>query len=580
MTDVVLTGGRVFGWAHADTIALRGNRVLAVGSVRDVRGVAGPDARVVHTDGRLVMPGFQDAHVHSLAAGLLESWCDLRDAVDAGDSLARVDAYARRHNRLDWIVGGGVTSAFFPGGTPVAELLDRAVPDRPVYLLDSDLHDAWVNSAALARAGVDARAPDPPFGTIGRDHRGRPTGVLHETAADLVGRHIPPPSRAAQRNALVTAQRLLHQHGITAWQDALVGPYLGLPDPLPAYPDLAGRREVTGAVSLALWWDPGRGLEQIEELCERRALARARGLRAEHVKIMQDGICENSWAALLAPYLDRSGSPPGRLDAAQLSETVAALARAGFSVHFHAVGDGAVRECLDAVQAAGHSAGRRHHIAHVQLVADADLPRFAELDVTANVQPLWAAETPHMRETYEPRLGTSRVDRQYRFAGLARAGARLAAGSDWPVSSPNPLWGAYVAATRLPALPSAPWLGPGYHPDPFSPGERLGVREVLRAYTSGTGHLHRHPGTLAPEAPADVVVLDVDVLREGPDALCEARVDLTIAGGRHVYDRLQELEPEQRESSHDNDPDDCRAVTRDRTKRHPRGAVGMRGGHS
>ncbi|KUO15321.1 amidohydrolase [Streptomyces dysideae] len=538
MTDIVLTGGRVLGHEHADTVVLRGDRVLATGSAPDVLGMVGEDAQVVRTEGRLVMPGFQDAHVHPMAAGLLESWCDLSDAVDLGDALTRVATYARRHPDLPWIVGGGLTSAFLPHGTPVAELLDTVVPDRPVHLLGSDLHDACVNSAALTRAGVGAHTPDPPFGAISRDLGGRPTGLLHEAAADLVGRHVPPPDRVAQENALLTAQRLLHRYGITAWQDALVGPYLGLPDPLPAYLELARRGEVSGSVSLALWWDPCRGPEQIEDLCERRAQARAVGLPADHVKIMQDGICENGWAALLSPYLDRPVTPPGRLDATDLSEAVTALVRAEFSVHFHAVGDRAVRECLDAVEAASSSSERRHHIAHVQLVDDVDLPRFAELDVTANVQPLWAAEIPHMRKTYEPMLGPRRVDRQYPFAGLTRAGARLAAGSDWPVSSPNPLWGAYVAATRLPALASAPWMGPDYRPAPFNPQERIGVPEILRAYTAGSGHLHRRPATLAPGSPADVVVLDVDVLREGPDALCEAQVDLTIAGGRLVHDRL------------------------------------------
>lgn len=526
------------GHEHADTIVLREDRVLATGCARDLLTVAGKEAQVVHTEGRLVMPGFQDAHVHPMAAGMLESWCDLSDAVGLDDALMRVGAYARRHPDLPWIVGGGLTSAFLPDGTPVAELLDTVVPDRPVHLLGSDLHDACVNSAALTSAGIGAHTPDPLFGAIGRDIGGRPTGLLHEAAADLVGRHVPPPDRVTQENALLTAQRLLHRYGITAWQDALVGPYLGLPDPLPAYLELARRGEVTGAVSLALWWDPCRGLEQIEELRERRSLARVVGLPAEHVKIMQDGICENGWAALLSPYLDRSVTPPGRLDATELREAVTALVRSGFSVHFHAVGDRAVRECLDAVEAAGPSLGRRHHIAHVQLVDDADLSRFAELDVTANVQPLWAAEIPHMRKTYEPMLGPRRVDRQYPFAGLTRAGARLAAGSDWPVSSPNPLWGAYVAATRLPALASAPWMGPDYRPAPFNPQERIGVPEILRAYTAGSGHLHGRSATLAPGSPADVVVLDVDVLREGPDALCEAQVDLTIAGGRLVHDRL------------------------------------------
>lgn len=535
--DLVLTGGPVFGVDGADTVLLRGDRVHAVGRAEDIRAATAQNAEVVDTRGKLVMPGFQDGHVHPLAAGLIASGCDLRDATGADDVLARVAAHARRHPEQPWIVGGGLTSAFFPRGTPAADLLEAAVPGRPVYLMGGDLHDVWVNGTALRLAGVDRSTPDPPFGTVGRDRDGRPDGVLHEAAVDLVGRHIPMPSPRALRDALLAAERTLFEHGVTAWQDALVGGYLGMPDPLPSYLGLRAEGALAGTVSLALWWNPDEGTEQLAELCDRRDQATAAGLRANHVKIMQDGICENGWAALSAPYTGRSGAAPGRISPARLREAVVALDRSGFSVHFHAVGDRAVRECLDAVEATPRSLDRRHHLAHVQLVDDADLPRFAALDVTATVQPLWAAETPSMREIYEPLLGADRVERQYLFAGLARAGARLAAGSDWPVSSPNPLWGAYVAATRLPALASAPWLGPDYHPAPFLPDQRLGVAEVLRAYTAGTGRLHGHPGTLTPGAPADAVVLDTDVLRAGPEALPEARVDLTIAKGRPVHSR-------------------------------------------
>ncbi|WP_260329410.1 amidohydrolase [Actinoplanes lutulentus] len=491
----------------------------------------------------MVMPGFQDAHVHPLAAGLLEMWCDLRPAADTAGYADLIRDYAARHPELPWIVGGGWYSAFFPGDEPTAAELDRIVPDRPVYLLGSDLHDAWVNSAALSAAGITAGTPDPAGGRIARTTGGAPAGTLHEAAADLVARHLPPLDDATVRQALLTAQRTLHRNGITAWQDALVGAYLGLPDPLPQYLELARRGELTGRVTLALWWDPARGPEQVPELRERRAAADSAGLSAGHVKIMQDGICENGWAALLSPYLDRAVTRPGRLSAGELTEAVVALDRAGFAVHFHAVGDRAVRECLDAVAVARRDPEARHgrhQIAHVQLVADADLPRFAELGVTAIVQPLWAAEIPGMRERYDKMIGPERTGRQYPFGSLLRAGAALAAGSDWPVSSPNPLWGAYVAATRLPALASAPWLGPGFTGVPFNPGERISGTEILHAYTSGSAQVTHGTAALTPGSPADLVVLDRDVVALGDESLGEAVVDLTIREGACVYDRRGE----------------------------------------
>jgi predicted amidohydrolase YtcJ len=541
--DLILRGGRVLGAGSADAIAVNRSRILAVGDSAEVGELADSGTRIIDTTGRMVMPGFQDAHVHPLAAGLLRTWCDLRDAADAGDCLSRIGDYAARHPGLPWIVGGGWYSAFFAGGTPTAAELDRVVPGRPVYLLGSDLHDAWVNSAALAVAGLGPGTPDPVRGRIARRPDGVPAGTLHESAADLVGRHLPAPDGARVRQALLAAQRTLHAHGVTAWQDALAGPYLGLPDPLPEYLALARAGELTGRVSLALWWDPARGLDQLADLRERRAAAESAGLRAGTVKIMQDGICENGWAALLTPYLDGSATPPGRLDTGALTRAVVALDEAGFAAHFHAVGDRAVRDCLDAVAASRRnprSGAGRHQIAHVQLVAESDRPRFAELGVTATVQPLWAAEIPGMRERYEKLLGADRTGEQYPFGSLLRAGARLAAGSDWPVSSPNPLWGAYVAATRLPALASAPWLGPDFAGVPFNPAERIGVADILTAYTAGSAYVSHGTAALTPGAPADLVVLDRDVVALGADSLGEATVDLTIREGVSVHDRRGE----------------------------------------
>ncbi|KOX11355.1 hypothetical protein ADL05_23640 [Nocardiopsis sp. NRRL B-16309] len=548
--DLLFVGGPVFDGhdliPNANAVAVRKGRIEAVGTSSDLSSYARGSTRVVDLGGRLLCPGLQDAHVHPLAGGIIDTWCDLREAADPERTLELVRAYALRDPQAPWVVGFGWTSSIFPGGLPTAKLLDTAVPDRPVYLLGADMHDAWVNSAALDVAGIGTDTPDPRHGRIARDGRGRPTGTLHETAVDLISGHLPPLTAERVEDALLTAQKRLHEYGITAWQDALVGPYMGLPDPFPAYLELARKKKLTGRVSLALWWDPGRGVGQLDELLHRRDLARKSGLRAETVKIMQDGICENGWAALISPYTNGWSPGSGRLESRELVRAVSALEREGFSVHFHAVGDLAARECLDAVREArattpGPHDRPRHQIAHLQLVAPDDLPRFTELGITAVVQPLWAAETPATREVFGPLIGEERIERQYPFGSLLAYGTRLAAGSDWPVSSQNPLWGMYVAVTRLPSVPSAPWLRPEDAQRALNPAERLSVIDALRAYTSGAGHVTGTAATLAPGSPADLAVLSHDVVTLGPQALEAARADLTLVGGHLVHDPHQEL---------------------------------------
>jgi len=539
--ELILTGGTLFGTRGAqpaaDSVVVDDGRIVAVTTAQDAASHRGPATRVIELDGRLCLPGFYDAHLHPLAAGLLTGWCDLREAVDAADCLDRIGRYAADHPELPWIIGGGWWSGSFPSG-PTAPLLDGVVGDRPAYLVGSDMHDAWVNSAALRIAGVDRDTPDPELGSITRDESGAPTGYLHESAAELLRPYLPPIAPGDLEAALLAAQDELHRLGITGWQDALVGSYLGLPDPLPVYIALAQSGDLTANVSLALWWDPAAGLDQIDELLRRRAAAHAAGLRADHVKIMQDGICENGWATLLQPYANGSHRRTGRLGRDELHRAVQALAAEHFSVHFHAVGDAAVRDCLDAVQESGvANGGLRHQIAHLQLVDAADLPRFAELDVTAVIQPLWATETPGNREQVLPLIGPDRFSRQYQFASMLGAGARLAGSSDWPISSPNPLLAAHVATTRLPAVSSAPWLADAGPLTPLDRRQRLSAEEVLNAYTAQAAHAAGLDGAGHLEAGgrADIIVLDTDVVA-APELFEQARVDLTIAGGLVVHD--------------------------------------------
>ena len=457
--DLILYGGRVHtglgGQVH-QALAVRDGRIIAVGGAARLTELR--DAHTVGIDlhDRLVLPGFQDAHVHPVEGGTTRQQCDLHEQSSAGDYLAAIAEYASSHPAMPWILGGGWSMDAFPGGVPHRVPLDSVVADRPVFLPNRDGHSTWVNSRALQLAGIDARTPDPPDGRIEHDPDGSPSGVLHEGAARLVGQLLPALSAENRMAGLMAGQRYLHSLGITGWQDAIVGGYVAEQNSFQTYCDAAQSGALTARVVGALWWDRDRGLEQLPELIELRDASRVGRFRATSVKLMVDGVLETRTAALLSPYLEvdgQSGSDVGLsfIDAAALCEAVVALDAAGFQPHFHAIGDRAVRDSLDAVQAAriinGHT-DTRPHIAHVQVVHPDDRPRFAQAGVAVNAQPLWACYEPQMTELTIPQLGQQRAGWQYPFADLVRGGAVLAAGSDWPVSTPNPLEEIHVAVNR------------------------------------------------------------------------------------------------------------------------------------
>ncbi|MEW2167757.1 amidohydrolase [Streptomyces sp. NPDC007084] len=535
--DLIFTGGPVFtpeGRATA-TVAVTGERITAVGGP-EVLDLRGPDTEVVDLAGRLLLAGFQDAHVHPVPAGLELAQCDLTGARTAAQTVAAVRAYADAHPEREWILGGGWSMEAFDGGTPTRELLDAVVPDRPVYLPNRDHHGAWVNSRALELAGVTRDTPDPADGRFERDAAGEPTGMLQEGAMRYIGRLTPPATAADRLAALLRAQRHLHALGVTAWQDAIVGTFPGMEDPSDAYLTAARDGSLTARVVGALWWDRARGAEQIPELVEQRAALAHGRFRATSVKLMLDGVAENGTAALLDPYLDKCGCATANrgtrfIDPEHLPAYVSELDALGFQCHFHALGDGAVRHALDAVEAARAANGPRDtrpHLAHLQVVHPDDVARFARLGATANIQPLWAAHEPQMDELTIPFLGPERAAWQYPFGALLRSGARLAAGSDWPVSSPDPLQGVHVAVNRV--SPDEP--GPVFLPD-----ERLDLTAALTAYTAGTAYVNHldDTGVLRPGALADLVVLDRDPFAGPPEAIKETGAALTYVGGERVF---------------------------------------------
>ncbi|MFE6503827.1 amidohydrolase [Kitasatospora sp. NPDC057738] len=538
--DLVFTHGPVHTGDAARTrasgLAVVGERITAVGH-DEVRELIGPRTEVVDLTGKLLLPGFQDAHIHAVFGGAELASCDLTGTVGVADYLERVRAYADANPEQEWITGSGWSMESFEGGLPTRQLLDSVVPDRPVYLTNRDHHGAWANTRALELAGLTADTPDPADGRIEREADGNPGGTLQEGATALVARLVPPSTAADRLDGLLRAQRLLHSLGITGWQDALLGAFNGQPDPSDAYLAAARSGALTARVTGALWWERDRGAEQIPELVRRREELSHGRFRAGSVKIMQDGIAENFTAAMTSPYLDGCGCATANsglsfVDPVALRGHVTALDALDFQVHFHALGDRAVREALDAVEAARTANGRRgarHHLAHLQVVHPDDLPRFARLGAVANIQPLWAAHEPQMDELTIPFLGPERAAWQYPFGALQRAGATLAAGSDWPVSSPDPLAGLHVAVNRM-----EPEATDGRV---FLPEQRLDLGSAIAAYTAGSAYLNGHDdaGVLAAGRLADLVVLDRDILTGPPEEIARARVLRTYVGGELVH---------------------------------------------
>jgi predicted amidohydrolase YtcJ len=538
VADMVLVGAPVItvdpGRPRAEAIAVTDGRIMAVGTREQVEALRGQGTRTIELDGGAVVPGFQDAHNHACFAGRYMLTCDLHDLHTREEYLAAIAAYAAAHPDDEWITGGGWGMPAFPGGVPRREDLDRIVPDRPVYLMNADLHGAWVNSRALELAGIDRRTPDPPGGRIERDPDGSPTGTLHEWARDLVAARIPPTSEATWRRAILEAQRHLLSLGVTSWQDAWVEP-----DVLAAYRALADAGDLRAHVVACQWWDRTRGPEQIDAMVARREAVGMGTLRAGTVKIMQDGVPENFTAGVVEPYLEVDGAGGGTgfsfnaPDA--LEDAIVALDAEGFQVHVHAIGDRAIGEALDAFEAARAANGprdARHHITHLQLLDPEDIVRFRDLDLVATVQPYWAFADEQLTELTIPFLGPGRARRQYAFRTIHETGVRLAFASDWSISTADPLMGIEVAITRTDPEDRGT--------EPFLPEQALDPATALAAATIGSAYVNRRDhaaGTITEGKDADLVVLDRDPFDPELAGPADARTSMTIIGGKVVYER-------------------------------------------
>lgn len=542
--DVIFTGGPVFTGAGAPVtghaVVVSGGRILAVVPEAEAEAHRGDGTRVVDLGGALLSPGFQDAHIHPVGGGVELLQCNLAEAVDAEDALRRIADYAAA-NPDGWILGGGWAMDHYAGGAPTRHSLDAVVGDRPVLLSNRDHHGVWASTAAIRLAGLDAATPDPADGRIEREPDGFPAGTFHEGAGDAFDPVLPPVDEELVYAGLLRAQSELLALGITGWQDALIGSAAGIPENLAVYRRALEEGALVAHVVGAQWWARSGGAEQVAEMVARRdelAAVDPERFQLGTVKIMVDGVAENHTAAMKAPYRDGHGHDTDNaglsfIDPELLRDYVTALDREGFQVHFHALGDRAVQEALDAVEAARAANGAtdgRHHLAHLQVVAEDDVPRFAELDAIANLQALWACHEPQLDELTLPFLQEEAEARQYPFGDLRRHGARLAAGSDWPVSSANPIEAIHIAVNRV---------SPGSDDEPLGgPHQRLDLETAFAAYTSGSAyanHRDHDTGSIAPGYLANLVVIEPNPFDAPADAIHLSAVTSTWVEGRAVH---------------------------------------------
>jgi predicted amidohydrolase YtcJ len=537
VADLALTGGAIYtengarSWAQA--VAIDDGRIVYVGTDAGARDYIGPQTKVIALKGRMVLPGMQDVHIHPISGGIEANGCDLNAAANVDEYVALIKKYADAHPDLPWIKGGGWSmAAFGPGALASRKLIDAVVPERPVILWSRDGHSAWVNSKALEVAGITKDTPDPVDGRIDRDPKtGEAIGSLQEGADSLVVAKVPPDSDATRDAGLLYAIKMLNGYGITGIQDASVNE-----DDLKTYRRIDDAGQLSLHVVGAIWWERGQGLEQIENIKRLRSEYSKGRIDAGTVKIMQDGVMESYTAVVLEPYKltgkkDVRGIP--MVEPELLKKAVTQLDADGFQVHIHAIGDGAVREALDAIEAArtaNGDLGHRHHIAHLQLIHPDDQPRFRKLGVIANFQPLWAYADDYITDLTLPFISKQTAAYMYPIGSIEKSGAVVAFGSDWSVSSANPFEEMETAITRMGAL--------GETKVPWMPEERIRLPEALAAFTINAAYTNRDEkdtGSLEVGKRANLAVLDRNLFEIPATEISDTKVLLTLFEGKPVY---------------------------------------------
>lgn len=530
--DLVLLNGKIWtvneAQRQAQAVACRENRIAAVGSNEEIRKWVGPATRVLDLGGKLVLPGFNDAHVHFFSGGESLTSVQLRNAKSEAEFRDRIAAFTAKQPPGRWITGGNWDHEnWTPARLPTRQLIDPVTAGHPVFINRLDGHMALANSQALKAAGITRETPDPPGGTIVRDDAGEPTGVLKDAAMDRVERVMPAPSPEQIAEAVKAAMRYAAENGVTSVQDMSASPEV-----LRVYQTLLSRGELTlriyGFQPLSSW-------QRLAAVGVRAAFGGEK-LEIGGLKGFADGSLGSTTALFFEPYLDApntSGLTNNEMiPESKMAGHILGADRAGLQVAVHAIGDKANATVLGMFDKTVQEDGdrdRRFRIEHAQHLRVEDIPLFGKLRVIASMQPYHAIDDGRWAEK---RIGSERAKGTYAFRSLLDSGAMLAFGSDWEVAPMEPLMGIYAAATRR-TLDDK-------HPGGWVPEQKISVAEAIRAYTMGSAYAsftETIKGSIEAGKLADMTVISTDILTIAPADIEKARVDMTIFDGRVIYQR-------------------------------------------
>ncbi|MBV8205977.1 MAG: amidohydrolase [Acidobacteria bacterium] len=529
--ELVVTNARIWtvdsNHPTADAVAVIGDRIVAVGSAADIDAWRGSETRVIDAGGKLLMPGFNDAHVHFIDGGMQLDSVDLRDAPTPEEFRDRIARRAARYPD-EWVTGGDWDEEKWnPPHLPARDLIDSVTPRTPVFVNRYDGHESLANSAALRLAGITAATQSPPGGEIVKDANGNPTGVLKDAAQGLVDRVTPPLTHERRLRAARRALSHAASLGVTSVQH-MSAAYADIE----AYEELAERGELTARIYVA---PPLAGWQDLAKIGVRHAFG-SPWLRIGALKAFADGSLGSTTAYFFQPYNDAPGTR-GLLagDLQPLSRfrdrTLGADA-AGLQLCTHAIGDEAISIVLDSYQNLVDKHGerdRRLRIEHAQHMAAKDFDRFARLHVIASVQPYHAIDDGRWAER---RIGSERIKNTYAFRTFLDRGVKLALGTDWTVAPLNPMLTIYAAVTRATL--------DGKNPNGWVPEQKITVKEAVEAYTMGSAFAEfqdREKGSITAGKLADMVILSDDIFRIDPNAIRDVQVENTIVGGKVVYTR-------------------------------------------